>query len=179
MSQGTGDQNLPLGPVDRKQATRRHWLRRRPPQRPRLFDSALSVGLLGVLLAAGGLFLVTLTPRVEVSVTQRAYSIDGVTLVAQGGGVYQGSAGVIVLRDRGKTLDGAASAIARGAPMTAHCEGTAPRTERCIFQVGAQTIHAVDTWHGGFWSRVYGDGGQVDLWIRQGRPVPVPVPVDA
>ncbi len=172
------DQNLPLGPVDRRHATRRHWLRRPRPQRPRLFDSALALGLLGVLLAAGGLFVATLTPRVEVSVTANAYRIDGMTLPARGSGVYQGTAGVVVLRDQGTTLDGAASARTQGVPMTAHCEGAAAGTERCTFQIGSRTIQAVDTWRAGSWARVYGDGNRVELAIRQGRPVPVPVPVD-
>lgn len=173
------DQNVPLGPVDRRQATRRHWLRRHSPQRPRLFDGSLLAGLLGVLLAAGGVYLATLTPRVEVSVTASAYTVDGVTLAARGGGVYQGRAGVVVLRRRGPVLSGAASATAEGAPMTGLCEGVAAGSERCTFRLGGRTIHAVDTWRAGSWSRVYDDGRRVDLAIRQGRPVPVPVPVDA
>jgi len=173
------DQNVPLGPVDRRQATRRHWLRRRRPQRPRLLDRALLLGLLGVLLAAGGLLLTTLTPRVEVSVTPSAYRVGGVTLPARGGGVYQGSAGVVVLRDQGATLAGAASATTRGAPMTASCQGVTSGSERCTFQIGTRTFHAVDTWRDGSWSRVYDDGNRVDVRILQGRPVPVPVPIDA
>jgi hypothetical protein len=62
--------------------------------------------------------------------------------------------------------------------MTAHCEGAAAGTERCTFQIGSRTIWAVDTWRAGSWARVYGDGNRVELAIRQGRPVPVPVPVD-
>ncbi len=171
------DQNLPVGPVDRRQATRGR-LRGPRRQRPRLFDSSLAMGLLAVLLAAGGLFLVTLTPRVEVSVTENAYSIDGVTLAARGGGVYQGSAGVVVLRDQGATLDGAASATVQGRPMVAHCDGIVSGTERCTFRIGARGIRAVDTWRAGSWFRVYGDGRRVELAIRQRRPVPVPIPVD-
>lgn len=173
------DQNVPLGPVDRPQATRRHWLRRRRPQRPRLFDTTLLSGLLGLLLAAGGVYLGTLTPRVEVSVTPSAYSIQGVTLAARGGGVYQGSAGVVVLRDQGQALSGAASATTSGAPMTARCQGAVAAGERCTFRVGSRILHAVDTWRAGSWSRAYDNGNRVTLRVRQGRPVPVPVPVDA
>lgn len=172
------DQNVPLGPIDRLQATRRHWLRRRRPQRPRIFDATLLSGLVGVLLAAGGLYLGAVTPRVEVSVTDRAYTIDGVSLAARGGGVYQGTAGVVVLRYQGETLEGAASATSAGEPMTAHCAGVMRGTERCTFQIGPRTLHAIDRWRGGSWSRVYDNGKRVELPIRQGRPVPVPVPVD-
>lgn len=173
------DQNVPLGPVDRHQAARRHWLRRPRPQRPRLFDTTLLSGLLGLLLAAGGVYLGSLTPRVEVSVTQNAYTIDGVRLAARGGGVYEGSAGVVVVRDQGQTLSGAASATTAGTPMVARCQGVAGAGERCTFHVGARTLHAVDTWRAGSWSRAYDSGKRVILTIRQGRPVPVPVPVDA
>lgn len=173
------DQNVPLGPVDRHQATRRHWLRRPRPQRPRLFDTTLLSGLLGLLLAAGGVYLGALTPRVEVSVTQNAYTIDGVRLAARGGGVYQGSAGVVVVRDQGRTLSGAASATTAGEPMVARCLGLVGNYERCIFQVGPRTLHALDTWRAGSWSRVYDNGKRVTLTVREGGPVPVPVPVDA
>lgn len=173
------DQNVPLGPVDRRQVTRRHWLRRRRPQPPRLFDTTLLSGLLGLLLAAGGVYLGTVTPRVEVSVTPSAYSIEGVTLTARGDGVYQGSAGVVVLRDQGHVLRGAASATTQGLPMVARCQGVSTGSERCAFQVGSRTLHAVDTWHAGSWSRAYDDGKRVILAVRQGTPVPVPVPVDA
>jgi hypothetical protein len=63
--------------------------------------------------------------------------------------------------------------------MTGHCQGVAAGAERCTFQIGARTIRAVDTWRAGSWSRVYNDGSRVELAIRQGRPVPVPLPVDA
>lgn len=172
------DQNVPLGPVDRRHATRRHWLRRRRPQRPRLFDTTLLSGLLGLLLATGGVYLATLVPRVEVSVTPRAYAIDGIRLPARGGGVYQGSAGVVVLRDRGGALSAAASATTAGRPMTARCDGMAAGRERCTFQIGPRSIHAVDAWRAGSWSRTYDDGRRVTLAVRQGRPVPVPIPVD-
>lgn len=174
------DQNVPLGPVDRRDATRRHWLRRRRSQRPRLFDTTLLSGLLGLLLAAGGVYLGTLAPRVEVSVTPSAYSIAGVRLAARGGGVYQGSAGVVVLRDEGDVLSAAASATTAGEPMTARCQGVAGGSERCTFQLGKRTLHAVDTWHAGSgsWSRAYDNGKRVTLTVRQRRPVPVPVPVD-
>ncbi len=170
---------MPLGPVDRRHATRRHWLRRLRPQRSRLLDTTLLSGLLGLLLAAGGVYLGTLTPRVEVSVTASTYQIDGVTLAARGGGVYQGSAGVVVLRDQGGALAAAASATTAGAPMVARCQGVAAGSEHCTFQLGSGTVHAVDTWRAGAWSRTYDDGKRVILWVRQGRPVPVPVPVDA
>lgn len=173
------DQNLPLGPVDRRQATRRHWLRPRRPPRPRLFDTTLLSGVLGVLLAAAGVYLGTLSPRVQVSVTSSAYTVGGITLAARGGGVYRGSAGVVVLRDQGQTLSGAASATTAGAPMTARCVGVTAGTERCTFQIGSRSLHALDTWRAGSWSRVYDDGKRVTLPVRQGRPVPVPVPVDA
>lgn len=173
------DQNVPLGPVDRRHATRRHWLRRHRPRRPGLFDATLLTGLLGLLLAAGGVYLGALTPRVEVSVTATAYTVGGVTLAARGGGVYQGDAGVVVLRDQAGALRGAASATTAGEPMIGRCEGAAAGTEQCSFRVGSRSFHAVDTWHAGSWSRAYDDGKHVMLAVRQGRPVPVPVPVDA
>lgn len=173
------EQNVPLGPVDRRHATRRHWLRRRRPQRPGLFDTTLLSGLLGLLLAAAGVYLGTLTPRVQVSVTPAAYSIDGVTLPARGSGVYQGRDGVVVLRDQGGALSGAASATTAGEPMLARCQGVTAGQERCTFRLGSRTLHAVDTWRSGSWSRAYDDGRRVILTVRQGRPVPVPVPVDA
>lgn len=173
------DQNVPLGPVDRRHPARRHWLRRRRPQRPRLFDAALLSGLLGVALAAGGVYLVTLTPRVEVSVTATAYTIDGVTLAARGDGVYQGRAGVVVLGGQGRALRGAASSTVAGAPMVGRCRDAAAGTERCTFQIGRRLLRAIDIWHAGAWSRAYDDGRRVTLAVRQHRPVPVPVPVDA
>lgn len=175
----TFEQNVPLGPVDRRRATRRHWLRRPARPRRRLLDGTLLLALSGVLLAAGGVWLATLTPRVDVSVTARAYRVDGVTLPARGGGVYRGGAGVIILRDSGRRLDGAASATTAGAPMTADCQGVAGRSERCTFRIGTHTLHAVDTWQGGAWTRVYDGGRRVRLEMVRGRPVPVPVPVDA
>lgn len=172
------EQNVPLGPVDRRRAARRHWLRRARSPRRRLVDATLLLGLLGLLLGLGGVWLATRPPRVEVSVTPRAYRVGGTTLPARGGGVYQGGAGVIVLHDAGGRLDGAASATTAGAPMTAHCEGAAA-SERCTFQIGPRTLHAVDTWQAGAWTRTYGNGKRVQLTVAQGRPVPVPVPIDA
>ncbi|MGH7911019.1 MAG: hypothetical protein ACREQM_22210 [Candidatus Dormibacteraceae bacterium] len=132
-----------------------------------------------MLLAAGGVWLGNLTPRVEVSVTVRAYTVGGEVLSARGGGVYQGSGGVVVIRDQGSVLEGAASATYAGHPMTARCSGTLGRGERCRFQIGNRELQSVDGWSGSGWSRRYGDGKRVDLEIAQGRPVPVPVPVDA
>lgn len=169
------DQNVPLGPVDRRHASRSH----RRPRHPALFDTTLALGLLGVLLAGAGLGLGMLGPRVDVSVTAQAYRVGPVRLAARGDGVYQGGAGVVVLRDAGTALRGAASATTGGQPMTARCQGRAGHTERCTFQIGDRTLHAVDTWRHTAWSRVYDGGRRVQLVMVRGAPAPVPIPVDA
>jgi hypothetical protein len=47
--------------------------------------------------------------------------------------------------------------------------------ERCEFEIAGRRITAVDqrSWLG--WARQYDDGRRVDIWVRQGDRVPVPL----
>ncbi|MFZ0218051.1 MAG: hypothetical protein WAM30_19125 [Candidatus Dormiibacterota bacterium] len=174
------DQNIPLGPVDRRQALRRHWLRRRRSPRPPLVDGSLLLGLAGMLLAAGGFWLSTLAPHVEVGMDAHAYTIDGARLPAAGQGVYAGGDGVVVVDENGASFAAAASATLNGAHMVGRCTGRSqPAGEQCSFRLGTRQLRATDTWSGGGWSRRYDDGRRVDLLVAQRRPVPVPIAIDA
>jgi hypothetical protein len=129
------DQNIPLGPVDRRQALRRHWRRRRRSPRPRFVDGSLLLGLAGMLLAAGGFWLSTLAPRVEVGMDAHAYTIGGARLPAAGKGVYAGGDGVVVVDENGASFAAAASATLNGAHMVGRCTGRSqPAREQCSFR---------------------------------------------
>jgi hypothetical protein len=174
------DQNIPLGPVDRRQPLRRHWLRRRRSPPPRLFDRSLALGLLGALLALTGLWLSSQAPRVQVGMDARAYTIQGARLPAIGPGTYAGAGGVVVVRQSQGSFAAAASATLNGAHMVGRCAGSERAgRERCSFRLGATRLTATDTWNGGSWARRYDDGRQVDLEVTQRLPVPVPVALGA
>jgi hypothetical protein len=171
-------QNIPLGPVDRTHAVRRHWRRRLRRQVPAGLDPPLLLAAAGMALAGLGLWLSGAPPPVAVSMDAAAYTVGGARLEARSAGVYASSQGALVVRAQAGETRAAASATFNGEPMTGVCSWSsgAPQ-ERCLFRRGGRTLEAVDQRTPAGWHRRYQDGREVDLQVRGGGTVPVPFPV--
>jgi hypothetical protein len=171
-------QNIPLGPLDRTHAVRRHWRRRLRRQVPAGLDPSLLLAAVGMALAGVGLWLTGAPPPVAVSMDAAAYTVGGARLEARSAGVYESSEGALVVRAQPGETRAAASATFNGAPMTGVCSWAGgAREERCVFKMGDRTLEAVDRRTASGWHRRYQDGREVDVQVRGGGPVPVPVPV--
>lgn len=166
-------QNVPLGPVDRRHAVRRHMGRRLG--RTLRFHLPLVLGGIGVLLAGVGAWLSLAPTPVAVSRDAGAYTIGDVRLPARGEGTYAGPEGAIVIREDGGTVRAAASTTLDGHHMTGRCVWTrGADRERCTFTLERRSLSAIDTRTATGWHRRYGDGETVEL--RTEGPVPIPVP---
>lgn len=132
------------------------------------------VVLAGLAAAGTGAALGAAPPTVTVAVDTDTYRVGDVILRAQGGGVYSGPAGAIVIAADG----GRASASTRlhGIKMLGSCV-MAPdrRSERCSFDMGGLSLSATDRLEGDGWDRRYQDGQAVRITLEGGRPVPVPI----
>jgi hypothetical protein len=106
------------------------------------------------------------------------YRVGDVWLPAQGGGVYAGPAGAVVIAQVPEGTRAAGSTRLRGLPMRGACElARDRRSERCTFELGRRTLTAADVLRGGGWDRRYGDGQVVRIGLENGRPVPVPIAI--
>jgi hypothetical protein len=105
-----------------------------------------------------------------------SYIVGGVRLAAAGEGVYLGGGAAVVVQHRDGAVWAGGSSVLDGRRSGGSCllrDGQA--SERCEFQVAGRRITSVDqrSWFG--WNRRYDDGRRVDIWVRQGDRVPVPL----
>lgn len=167
-------QNIPLGPVDQRHAVRRHWRRRLRRQAPAGLDPSLLLAGLGMALAGAGLWLTGSPPPFEVSMDSGGYTVAGARLDARGGGVYQSSQGVLIVRG----TRAAASTTLGDEHVTGVCDLAAGSgREHCRFRIGGSTLAADDEATTTGWHRRYDDGRETDVEIRGGGAVPVPFPI--
>lgn len=170
------EQNVPLGPVDR-----RHAFRRRARQRlgrTLRFHLPLVLGALGLGLAAVGLWLSISPGQVSVSEDASAYTIGDARLPATGDDAYAGPEGAVVVRREGRTVRAAASTTLNGRHMTGRCVWQRDENhESCQFNVEGRAVAATDTRTPTGWHRRYDDGEDVDIHVLSGGPVPVPFAV--
>jgi hypothetical protein len=155
---------LPVGsPHPVRQAAR--------PGRLRLSRGATTT-LLGLVAAAAGGLLGAAPSPVTVGVVAGSYRVGEVALPSQGGGVYAGPEGAVVVR--GPVA--AASTHLRGVSALGSCRLAADaRSERCTFLLGGRRLTAEDRLSGGGWDRRYDDGATARIALIGGRPVPVPI----
>lgn len=133
---------------------------------------------LGLLAAAGGAILGATPPEVTVTLDEHAYRLGDVALAAQGGGVYAGPAGAIVIARGPAGTRAGASTTLHGDAMLGSCRlDPDGMHERCTFDLGARTVTAIDEFDGSGWRRRYSDGLEVRIRLGQARPVPVPIAV--
>lgn len=132
------------------------------------------VVLAGLAAAGAGAALGAAPPTVTVAVDSDAYRVGDVILRAQGGGVYSGPAGAIVIAPDGERAS--ASTRLNGIKMLGSCV-MAPdrRSERCRFDMGSLSLTATDRLDGEGWDRRYQDGQAIRITLEGGRPVPVPI----
>jgi hypothetical protein len=168
-----GEQRLPL-PVGSPHAVRQ---RRRVFRGGRPLErTVLTVAGVGAALA--GAVLTAVPPTVVVGLDASGYRVGDVVLEAQGQGVYASPEAAVVLVQNGDTARAGASTHLNGERMLGGCRmPPGGRSERCWFQVDGRTLSAVDTLRDGGWERRYGDGQQVRIQLREGRPLPVPFPI--
>lgn len=151
-----------------------------PVRRPRRAFTLGSRGrpavvvLAGLAAAASGAALGAAPPTVTVAVDTDTYRVGDVILRAQGGGVYSGPAGAIVIAADGERAS--ASTRLHGIKMLGSCV-MAPdrRSERCSFDLAGMSLSATDRLDGDGWDRRYQDGRAIRITLEGGRPVPVPI----
>ncbi|MGH7869871.1 MAG: hypothetical protein ACREP9_20115 [Candidatus Dormibacteraceae bacterium] len=169
------EQYLPLGPVDRRQAYRRHHLRKLGSGGGR---GALAIAIVGLLLAGVGVWLNLLPNQYEVSQSASAYFIGGVRLAAQSDGSYAGPGGVLLLHSDRTGIEAAASTAIHGQSSRGRCWWASGASfEECSFQLGNRRLKALDRRVSYGWWRQYDDGEEVEFTIREHRVVLVPFAV--
>jgi hypothetical protein len=134
------------------------------------------MAVVGVAAALGGAYFGSQPAPYVVELRPDSYVVAGVRLAAGGDGVYSGGGGVVVMKHRDGAWWAGGSAVLDGRPAAGSCllrDGQA--SESCEFQVAGRRITSVDqrSWLG--WARRYDDGRRVDIWVRQGDRVPVPL----
>lgn len=165
-------QNIPLGPVDRSHATRRH-----PPPIP-LFNLARQWHILaaaaGLLAAVAGAMLGGGTPEFSVRADAGVYRIGSLSLPASGGDSYTGPAGAVVVLRKATEIESAGSTTIRGQHMIGHCIYVLGSDhESCLFVLGMATVTATDMRTPSGWVRRYSDDSVVRI-DTGGRPTPIP-----
>ena len=168
------DQRLPL-PIGGQDPTRRY---RRPWfASPRDRNRVLVLVAAVALTVAGGL-LGAHQPVVTVELRPGMYTIGSIHLAAQGGGVYAGTQGAVVIDESpAGSVRAGGSTMLHGAPTQGSCTvASGGRTEHCDFSLDGRALHADDARTTGGWHRVYSDGQTVDIALPSGT-VPVPFPL--
>ena len=158
-----------LGPggrpgVGHRLAPRRPWGRR--ALRALMAGVAVGTGAAGVVLAFS-------PPTVTVRMTTSQYQVGQASLRLVSAGQFSGDGALVVRELAGGTLLAAGDAVHAGVEVSGLCLENRDRSgERCIFEVGARSLGAFDTWTSGGWQRRYYDGEVVH--ITAASPVPVP-----
>lgn len=159
---------IPIGGKDPIRRYRRAWFVR---GRDRL---RLLLLALGVAAAVSGGLVGARPPVVSVRADSNAYTLGNVSLPAQGGGVYGGSQGAVVIENRLGSLSAGGATTLHGMQMRGSCALDFDRRgELCRFQLGDRSLLAQDTRTQDGWHRRYQDGQQVDIALPDGT-VPVP-----
>ncbi len=107
-----------------------------------------------------------------------SYRLANVILTARGGGVYASAQGAVIIPQAVDGRRSSGSTRLNGRRMLGVCS-LAPdsRSETCTFDLGGQTLIAVDRLRDRGWDRRYQDGQVVRIELDRGRPVPVPIAV--
>lgn len=142
------------------------WLRRR---------GAVLAASAGVLCAGAGTVLAASTPVVGVTLDGAGYHLGASLLRPHGDGAFLGDGALVINRSAAGTL-AASSAVVHGEHMVGVCVlASVGESERCLFEIGARSITAVDEYEGNSWHRRYDDGQS--LTVPAPRNIPVPFPV--
>jgi len=158
-----------LGPggrpgVGHRLAPRRPWGRR--ALRALMAGVAVGTGAAGVVLALS-------PPTVTVRMTASRYQVGQASLRLVSAGQFSGDGALVVREQADGTLMAAGDAVHAGVEVSGLClENRDRSSERCMFEVGARSLGALDTWTSGGWQRRYDDGEVVH--ITAASPVPVP-----
>ncbi len=167
-----------------EQRSRAHLLRIGSPAPAWKWQPRRRAGRMGrgiaYLVATGctvaGATLAVSPTTTSVSATDSTYRIGATTLRATVAGEYIGDAALILAPGAGGIVRSAADVTNGGHAESGVCFlSPAQRQERCVFDLGATSISAVDSWTGAAWSRRYDDGQQ--LTIPANTMVPVPFAV--
>lgn len=163
---------LPIGGQDPTRRYRRPWFASsRDRNRVLLLTAAVTLTVAGGLLGAR-------QPVVSVELGKGAYTIGSIDLPAQGGGVYAGPQGAVVIdQSSAGTVRAGGSTMLHGVPAQGTCTVPAGgRSEHCSFSLGGRGLAADDARTAGGWHRIYSDGQAVDIALPAGT-VPVPFPL--
>jgi hypothetical protein len=147
---------------------------RRPARRQRGRPPLLA--LAGLLAAGAGAVLGAAPPTVQVGLDGRGYVVGTAILPDQGGGVYAGPQGAVILAEAPGETRAAASTHLHGVAMVGACR--LPRgepRELCTFQMEGRALACTDWLRAGGWDRRCADGTEVRIELAGGRPLAVPI----